>query len=227
VTRSLLTPPPSHAAVTRSLPTSSPISNGLILDGPLFILDVISLSLSPSHSQFPDGVEERVVIVDNSAMIVVRGLDSSPSPSCLSRHLDPLPIPRFIHPYSLGAPDPPIHGMSADFPAISNTSSTPPTTYSRPTLLILRHIQLGSCLPTSSRIPRDLGSDLDIIHPASIKPVCNSNMITLPSFLLPTSPIRSIIREFEDGVLSGSWFQSRSCCHISDFGRVHDSDLIR
>jgi len=61
--------------------------------------------------------------------------------------------------------------MSADFPAISNTSSTLPTTLSLPTVLTLRHIQLGSWLPVSSRIPRDLGSNLDTIHPASIKPV--------------------------------------------------------
>lgn len=85
---------------------------------------------------------------------------------------------RFIHPCSLDAPDPPIQEMTADFPAISNTSPTPPTSHSRPTLLILRHIQLGSWLPTSSRIARDLGSDLDIIHPAFIKPVRKFNLMT-------------------------------------------------
>ena len=169
MTRSLATPPPSHAAVTRSLPTPPPISNGLILNGPLFILHVIPLSLSPSLSQFPVGGEETVVI--NSAMVVVRGLDPSPSPSCLSRHLDPIPIPRFNHPYSFDAPGSPIQELSADFPAISNTSSTPPITHSLPTVLALRQLQLGSWLPTSSRIPRDLGSNLDTIHQASIKPV--------------------------------------------------------
>lgn len=64
--------------MTRSLPTPPPIFNGLILHGPLFILNVISSSLSPSLSQSPDGGEGTVVIVENSAMVVVRTLPLSP-----------------------------------------------------------------------------------------------------------------------------------------------------
>ena len=162
--------------MTRSLPTPPPIFNGLILNSPLFILDVISLSLSlsSSHSHFPDGGEGAVVIVKNSAMIVVRGLDSSPSPPCLSRHLDPLPVPGFIHPYSLGAPDPPIQEMSADLTAVSNTSSIPPTTHSRPTLVILRHIQLDF-----GYRPRLVFLEIsDPISTSSIQPLSNLSEIS-------------------------------------------------